>query len=184
MEINFELALQDFYDSIRAHRTRSAFSKWSYRLLLFILCFGPGICLINLVFNPLSRFLEDGLPLLLLGAFWLLVLWILPKWNVRRQFIKQPSAHGPKKLSLDAAGLHWKWSGGSTDLEWQHFTRVLESKKQFLFYSSPVVFNVLPKRVLTVDQMADIRKLLATYLPQEKLKLGSGSNPSAASGSA
>jgi hypothetical protein len=85
---------------------------------------------------------------------------LYPRWSMQRQFHKQPGAHGPRTLMLDGAGAHWRWNGGSSDIEWKNYIRYVEGNSQFLFYSSPACFNILPKRAIASEQLNELRELL------------------------
>lgn len=99
---------------------------------------------------------------------WFLVLWWLPRWSMSRQFFKQPGAHGPRTLLLDELGAHWRWNGGSSDIEWKNYIRSVEGKSQFLFYTSPACFNILPKRALEAEQLVELRTLLKQHIPSSR----------------
>jgi len=161
MQVTYELTQKDFVDSLIAHRNRSALRKWSLRLLVSIVFLLVGVGLFAYAVHPNNQILSNFLPLLLLAAFWTLFFWFGPRWAARKQFSKQPGAQGPKTVLLDADGIHWRWSGGSMDVEWKNYIRILEGKNQFLLYSSPVVFNVLPKRAFTAEQLSEMRALAA-----------------------
>jgi len=60
---------------------------------------------------------------------------------MRRQFLQQPGAHGPKTLTLNASGARWKWNGASSDIEWKNYIR----------YTSPACFDILPKRGIVLS---------------------------------
>ena len=94
-------------------------------------------------------------------AFWIVLLRVSPWLGARTQFRKQPSAQVPKTLSLDGSGVQWRWDGGSADIDWKNFTKWQESKTHFLLYTSPIIFNLIPKRVLTEDQVSEVRLLLS-----------------------
>jgi hypothetical protein len=61
---------------------------------------------------------------------------------------------------LDASGAHWRWNGGSSDVEWKNYIRSVEGKNQILFYTSPACFNILPKRTIGAEQLGELRSLL------------------------
>jgi hypothetical protein len=88
---------------------------------------------------------------------WVGLLWGLPRWNASRQFLKQPGAQGERSVLLDGSGVHWHWNGGSSDIAWKNYVRWLEGKKQFLLYTSPACFNIIPKRGLTPDEIIELR---------------------------
>ena len=99
-------------------------------------------------------------PPFVIAILWILVLWGGPWWAARVQYTKQPSAQGPRTMTLDDSGVHLRWETGESKLEWRVFMRWVESKDQFLLYSSPKCFNMLPKRALTPEQLAEFRVLL------------------------
>lgn len=61
---------------------------------------------------------------------------------------------------LDTDGTHWRWDGGSSDVEWKSYVRWIETKNEILLYTSPVLFNIVPKRALTSEQLSQLRTLL------------------------
>jgi hypothetical protein len=158
MEIAYELTQTDFVEAFATHRKRNSTGKMFLLVLYWI-----GVAFAcYLVWGVVRAHDTTKLFLLLfLVTFWIVVVEIYPRWNVRRQFVKQPGAHGPRKLILDASGVHWRWNSGSADVEWRNYTGLIEGPTQILFYGSPSGFNILPKRVLSPDQLSELRILLA-----------------------
>ncbi len=164
MQITYELTQKDFFHCFVAHRNRSFFAKWSFRIVISIVFALAGAGLFLLVLQPSFQVLSNLAPLLGLAALWAVLMWASPWWMARTQFLKQPAAHGPRTLLLDSAGVHWRWDGGSADIEWKNLIRFLESKNHFLLYSSPVCFDIVPKSALAPEQLADFRSLLAQHI--------------------
>jgi hypothetical protein len=160
MQITYELTGKDFSESYLAHRNRNALSKWARRIFVSLASLMTLIVLLVFLVKPNAQSARDLLPFLGLVVAWIAILWILPKWTMRRQFLKQPGAHGPRMLLLDSAGAHWRWSGGCSDVEWKNYIRSVEGKNQILFYTSPACFNILPKRALAASQLSEIRETL------------------------
>ena len=158
MEIAYELTQDDFTEAYTAHRKRSATAK-----IVQLVLFGIFIAFASLA---LFRAVRAHNTMVLLPYFLFAILWILvvgtfiPRWLVRRQFTKQPGAHGPRKLLLDASGAHWRWNGGSADVEWRNYIRSVEGTNQILLYTSPSGFNILPSRALKPDQLSGLRAML------------------------
>jgi hypothetical protein len=161
MEVTYELTQRDFFDSLIAHRNGSTLRKWSFRLLVAVAVLVAGAGLLAMALVPNAQTLSTFAPLFGLAVLWIGLPWAAPWWAARKQFSKQPGAQGPRTLLIDPVGVHWRWSGGSSDVEWKNYTRVLEGKNQFLLYSSPVIFNMVPKRALTAEQLAEFRAILA-----------------------
>lgn len=164
MTVTYELVPRDFYEAFIAHRNRSALTKWFLRFIVFMLITGAVITVLGIALRPDLEPQKNFLPLVLLAAFWTFIFWGSPWLAARQQFWKQPSAQGPRTMVVDAAGIHWQWNGGSADIEWKNFVRFQETKNQFLLYSSPVLFNVVPKRALTLDQVGAFRQLVTENL--------------------
>lgn len=169
MEITYELTQKDFVEAFIAHRNRSALLRWLFRLcaFLFFVCIGLG--LFGSIFIP-QLFLSSYLPLLLLGLFWIFLLWIAPRLMARTQYKKQPAAQGAIVFAVDTAGVQWKWDGGTSNIEWRNFIRISEAKNHFRLYGSPVYFHIVPKRAFTAEQMADFQTVLKTKMTPDKLK--------------
>jgi YcxB-like protein len=164
MQISYELTEKDFGESFVAHRNRNALSKWSRKVFVWTVALCTTLAIIGFLAKPSAQGARNLLPLLALVMVWIAALWILPRRNLRRQFLKQPGAHGPRMLLLDSSGAHWRWNGGSSDIEWRNYIRSVEGKNQILFYTSPACFNILPKRVLAAEQLSEIRELLKQHI--------------------
>jgi len=79
---------------------------------------------------------KDYLPLFGLVVFWFLILWAWPRWTMKQQFRKQPGAQGPRTVTFDADGVHWRWDGGSADVAWKNYIRW--RKARIKFFSIPL----------------------------------------------
>lgn len=160
MQITYELTQKDFIESYGVHRNRSVFKKWSRRIFVWIAGLVVAFILFGFLLKPSAQMARDLGPLFGLVLMWVVVMRILPWWMMRRQFLQQPGAHGPRTVLLDASGAHWRWNGGTSDVEWRNYIQTAEGKNQFLFYTSPACFNILPKRALEPEQLNEIRELL------------------------
>jgi len=134
---------------------------WVFALLAIVL-------FVEFPIKPSVQAARNLAPFFGLLAMWIAILWLLPRWSMGRQFTKQPGAHGPRTLLLDASGAHWRWDGGSSDVGWKNYIRSAEGENLILFYTSPVCFNMLPKRGLAPEQLAAVRSLLQENIPARK----------------
>ena len=158
VQVTFEFTQKDFFQSYVAHRKRSAVSKWSFRLLASLV-FTLAVLFTVAAGTTHPAFSNVAMAVLSWG-YWALLLWGLPWWFARRQFQNHPMAHGARKIVADADGLHVAWTGGSANMNWSNLVRYIEAKNQFLLYTSPACFNIIPKRALTPEQLSDFRSLL------------------------
>jgi len=111
---------------------------------------------------PNGQALVNLTPLCVFSVFYAgLFLRVLPWWAARLLYLKQPSIQGTRTLLIDDRGVHWRWDGGSSDLDWKTFIRWYEGGNEFLLYSSPVLFHVVPKRAFSKGQLPELRTLLS-----------------------
>jgi hypothetical protein len=134
-----------------------------------------AILLLVLVFYLALLIIRDNsgvrhlTPLVVLFVAWFVFfLRVAPWWKARNQFRKQPSAHGQITMVLDEAGVHLRWDGSTSDLAWKNYIRWVEGKNQFLLYQSPALFNMVPKRALTPEQIVEFRVMLAEHIGSGK----------------
>jgi hypothetical protein len=160
MEIAYELTQNDFTEAFAVHGQKNSTAKGP-----LVVAFWMGIAFASYVLYGAVTAHDTMrlLPLSFIVILWIIVVEIFPRWNVRRHFTKQPGAHGPRKLMLDASGAHWRWNGGSADVEWRNYICSTEGANQILFYTSPSCFNILPKRAFNQD----LRALLAQNIRTE-----------------
>ncbi len=150
-------------------RDSNLLSKWLKRLFVTIALIFPALMAFGLWARPNAQDAINLTPLFVLTFLWLIALRLLPWWSARRQFLKQPGAQGPRAALFDAAGIHWRWNGGSSDLEWKNYIRALEGKTQFLLYTSPACFNIIPKRALTPERRLELQGLLEQNISDSRL---------------
>jgi hypothetical protein len=96
MQMAYELTDKDFTESYIAHRNRSTFRKWSRRLFQWAAGLFAAFIVFGFLIKPSVEMARGLTPLFGLVIMWILLLWWLPRWSMRRQFLKQPGAHGPR----------------------------------------------------------------------------------------
>jgi hypothetical protein len=165
MQISYELTVDDFTQAYAVHRNGRVVTRWVRRgfILLTVLLVLVGILMLAFRATPGSA--ATGRNLLFLAGLWSACIWLWPWWFMRRQFLKQPGAHGPRTVTLDEAGVRWKWSGGASEIDWKNYIRYVEGKNLILFYTSPAAFGILPKRSLSHEQLNDLRGMLKQFIP-------------------
>lgn len=168
MQLSYELSQKDFYESLIAHRNRMQLAKWSIRVIVAILLLAASGGVLAIILKPDSKTVSNFAPLFFLMIFWAILLWIGPWLSARKQYQQQPSAKGVRTMDAEAAGVHWTWQGGETFIKWPMFVRWLETKTQFMVYTSPVAFHMVPKRVLSPEQTDEFRSLLRQNICTKK----------------
>ena len=164
MNITYELTQEDFLQSYLAHRRRNPLSKWFFRLVLsavFALAVLAILPFLTRTIHPSAFNIGEAIAL---WGWWAFIVWGLPRWFARQQFQKQPKAHGTRELVADTDGMHLAWNGGSANMSWTNLVRYIETKDQFLVYTSPTCFNIVPKRALSPEQLSDFGSLLREHI--------------------
>ena len=159
MEVTYELRKADLVDSVKAHRNRSAFSKWFPRTIATIPFVAAGVGLLQMASNRTNQTFSNFAPIFVLAALWAGIIWASPWLFAKRMF--GPSLKGPRTIQVDAGCLHLRWSGGKSDFAWNNFIRYLEGKNHFLLYTSRALFTVVPKRAFGPQQLSEFRTILA-----------------------
>lgn len=165
MEIPYELNEKDFKDAFATHKSRKVVSKWFIRVCATLTLAATVFLAGGLLLRPSMKDAKELAPFFIVVIVWFGLAWFIPRWSILRQFKKQPAAQGPRSLLLDDNGFHWRWGGGSSDINWKNYIRAVEGRYQFLFYTSPACFNIVPKRALPPDQINELRELLKQHMP-------------------
>jgi len=166
MEITYELTQKDFTESFAAHRNRRPVMRWIRWTIAWILIVASALVLFGSIRTGNTKTL---LPFFLIVAMWLVILAGGPLWwSARRQFLRQPGARGPRTVLFDDIGAHWRWNGGSSDVEWKNYVRSVEGKNHILLYTSPACFNIVPKRALGKEDLVSVLALLKQRILAER----------------
>lgn len=121
-----------------------------------------------LVYGLIASSLADDLlpPFMFSGclvASW--VAWFFgskaARWAATSEARKSPTGALPWKWSLDSGGVTFSNGLQTNTLNWRAVKTVLEEKDRFLFLVTPAYNPVLPKRLLSEDQLRDIRQLIS-----------------------
>jgi hypothetical protein len=159
MQITFELREQDFVEAYKTHCSRGPSSKWRKAIwFVFLVVFLGAFILWAIARNTTD--ISNYVVLAVLAVGWFVVIRWFQHRSMRKQFRDQPGAHGPRTVTFDAEGAHWRWDGGSSDVAWKNYMRWLEGEKQVLIYNSPANFSMLPKRALDAAQLSELREML------------------------
>lgn len=164
MEVSYELTHADLVDSVKAHRNRTAFSRWFPRIIATIAFIEVGVGLLKMVSDRTNLAFSNFTPIFVLAAVWAGIIWASPWLFAKR--MAGPSLKGPRSIQVEAGGLHLRWSGGNSDFAWNNFIRYLEGKNHFLLYTSRALFTVVPKRAFGPQQLSEFRTILAQNIPK------------------
>lgn len=85
--------------------------------------------------------------------------------GLRRRWAREPLHREEHVISFTKSGIHYLLGGVASDLPWSYFQSWLESPAAFLLITGEDVFNLVPKRAFTGEEMIGrFRELAASKL--------------------
>ncbi|GLS44788.1 YcxB family protein [Methylobacterium brachythecii] len=157
------LTVSDALNAARLHH-RYAMATRSTILLVAVLAMGAALATYAAVAPSRDAAWIAAIAVLVMAAYlyglFLFVRWVVLPWTVRRQFREQRSLKEE---------LHVRWSERSyevvgetmrSDLPWGDYVKWQENGELILLYISSRAYQILPKRILTAQQVAELRSHL------------------------
>lgn len=133
---------------------------------LFLVIGAGVLVLLYIAFRGNLTPLARAFPwLLLIGAWWFLFKWMLPRSSARA-YLK--FHRGPQRLALTPDAVESGCDVCSNQLRWSTIQRAVETPEFFLLFYTSQCACFLPKRVLqTPDEQERVRIALRRYLPEQ-----------------
>ena len=157
MEIRYQLTNEDMRNALRA-APRSVWGSFQFRTWLTLL-FLVGMGLIELGFSTAGW-------IWLVASFGLgMAAYEVPRYRVRRALRENPSAQGEIVADVNNEGVLVIFATGRTQMGWPAFIKSRETAALFLLFTSPYKSIFIPKRVLSQEQIEELRSLLKANIP-------------------
>jgi len=160
MHIDYEISEQDHAHAQRLATKNSAFSRVALVVLPWL---GLVILMCVIWFGITQGFSWIFLTGIAVGLF-MLSTPFLAMANLHKSYIANPSLRGPLSLDVDDAGLHFRGPTFESQVSWVHFSRFREDQSSFVVFQGPKVFNMIPKRQLSPDQIAALRDCFTRHI--------------------
>jgi hypothetical protein len=91
-------------------------------------------------------------------VLWAVSYFLLVPMFTRRTYRNHKSLQHPYTYSWSETGLAVANSNGEWRVPWSDYLKWRENTKVMVFYQAPRLFNMIPKRVLTPEQVVDLRQ--------------------------
>jgi hypothetical protein len=131
-------------------------------VVLAIIWIGVMVALFGLIasWDEAARALPYILVMAVVGLAGLMVTnyYVIAPMTARRIFPKQKTLHAPLTFSWSEAGLKTENTSGTWQIPWSDYLRFRENASVMLFYQAPRLFQMVPKRALTPEQIDDLRE--------------------------
>lgn len=160
--VTLTLTADDYVAANKLFILKYATSRWPF---IFWLVFAT--LLLAMYFVPALRMQDASFaPIVYIG---LAVAIALPFFQyfvgaaifARKTYAAQKTLQHPMTVSWSGEGFRSIAQQGDWNIAWSDYLKWAEDDKMILLYQGPRLFNMLPKRVLTISQIADIRQVLA-----------------------
>jgi len=163
VHVDYEISEQDFMDA-----QRLAVRKSSVRLIRWTRLVLPLFGLFLLVFLVISAVTQGFSDRFIPGFAISLMFLSIPllSWRTQKKmYANSPSMHGTLSLDVNDEGIQFGGKTFSSKVSWSHFARFLEDNKAFVLYQqNQRIFNIVPKRNLSLEQVAAFRQYLESKL--------------------
>ncbi len=162
MHLDYEISEQDFINGQRLalKNSKARFARWP-RLWMPLMGVMMTVFLINVVRT--QGFSVRVLPGLAVALFFLFI--PLQTKRAQKKLYAKSSLHGKMSLDVKVDRLEFEGPTFSSKVTWDHFGRFFEDDKSFVLYQkNERLFNIVPKRGLTTDQIAEFHRYLEDHL--------------------
>jgi len=164
LKIDYEITEPDFLDAQRLAMKELGLLVRAMRWYLPIL---GSFMLIWLLVNVRHM----NLDLRLLLGMGLALFFIANPWLTRRKQKKMYSSasamHGKLSAEFDDQGARFSGPNHNGSAGWQNYQKFTEDSRMFLLWQPTKVFNLIPKRYLSSQQVEELRTVLSAHLPRK-----------------
>jgi hypothetical protein len=168
VEVSYQLTESDYRDALSLYSRSNRLSFWAFRCVVAFLVILSCSALLGALLAPKGMVFESFAPSMVLLAL-LLIFVPATRWlNARRQFRSAPSAQAPITMTVSDEGVAFRSQYTDSKVAWSLFVRWLDGKSVFALLQSNVVFNVIPKRAFSPDQLAEFREILRRKIGEGK----------------
>jgi hypothetical protein len=160
----FDFDQREYYRGIRAAQAHNPY-RWVIPLAGIVL---PAVMIWLAIGDSWQRIgpwlaFQNALPWLLLGVFYLTMMPLMARAAARKALENDPSLRGPQTRIVDDDGVHVLGAGFRQDLRWTDLVKAVETEEFFLFFYNKRQAHFVPKRVLPLASIAEVRSLLASH---------------------
>jgi hypothetical protein len=164
MQIEYKISEQDFLDAQKL-AIRNLPSR-STRLIFRVLPFWGLFLFLGVMWPVFQHGLSWKWNMLLPFSMALLFLSLplLMRRAQKKIYRKTANLHGKRTVTVEGTGLNFNGPGFSSHVEWAFFPRFVEDENTFLLYQSNQIFNIIPKRQLSQNQISELREAFTQHI--------------------
>lgn len=160
MHIDYEISEQDYLRAQRLAFKKSGQVPWTTKAIPWFGFFLLGLIGYYAVTQGVSWNFLPGAAF----ALFMVSAPVLTKGTIRKVYLKSPNLHGALSLDLDDDGVHFRGATFDSRVKWEYFLSFFEDQDSFVMFTSARVFNIIPKRNLTPEQLVGVRDQLSSHI--------------------
>lgn len=166
MHCEYEISEQDFLNAQRLAGKNSPVRsiRWSYTGMPLV----GAIILIGWIGFAIARGVSSQSLAILIFPSLFLLSPLFHKWNAKSTYAKATSFHGPPQLDADDNGLFFRGAAFGGKIGWSSFSNFFEDEDGFVLYQKTGVFNILPKRQFSPEQVSGLREYFQRKIENSK----------------
>jgi hypothetical protein len=156
MYVGHEVSEKEFFEA-----QKLAIKKSPFRLVRWIRWILPLIGLTTLVFLVYAIASQGFQANMIWGAilpFWMISMPLMTRRAQKKLYARSKHFHGPMSLDIDDYGMTVKGDGIDSRMAWSNFASFYEDDHSFVIYQSSAIFHPLPKRMMSAEQIAELRE--------------------------
>jgi hypothetical protein len=162
----------DLNDLIRFQYFHTLRRTWPVAVFvaLILILIAPLGALAIIDFESWGQAFTNALPFVLLLAFWLFLLGVMPYRNAKKaliahSYVRVPITYTFTDEVISAAGPSVCWS-----LAWNVMKQMRETRSLFLLYHAPNLAVIVPKRFFQrASEMQEWRQFVSTHLGSKRI---------------
>ena len=158
MPIRFLYTTDDLLSGHALFLKSSKAGRKRRQVVLWITAIGVLSLLAVYLTNPVDRLF---LLIPLCGYLvWMTLMLFGQQWSFRRTIKNDPRFKSNFEYEMSPAGLSVATSSANAFFQWNHFQEWYEDSKSFIFLSTSRMFHTMPKRVMSEEEIDEMRMRL------------------------
>lgn len=164
--VTLTISADDSVDAMKLHLL-SRFKRPWFVAIAALSCIPLYVLVSDLLKSPVFEWWDLSSPLMIvvLQALPFFLYFIGIPLSARSTYKRQKSLHQPLTLKWSEDGLTATGQTGHWTIAWSEYHRFLGGPKTLLFYQGPNLFQILPTRALSQEQLDDLKHFAARISP-------------------
>jgi hypothetical protein len=125
---------------------------------LFVLAYAVWMAIARMDQWPMIEVIALNAGFAAVVIFLIANYFLLVPMTTRRTYRKHKALHRPYTFSWSESGLTIRSESGEWKIAWDDYLKWDENAQIFILYQAPRLFNMMPKRALTPEQIVDLRQ--------------------------